>query len=94
MVITKIVVAFALLVGALTVAHQQRVFERAGFTGSCVLVRAPVADAADVQWWSCKEGLLTGYPTLLKDNCDLKIVTTDRQVWRCPTPIERPSAII
>ena len=94
MVIVKILVVLALLMAGLAVVQQQRVIERAGVTGSCEEVRAPVAEPSGPQWWSCREGLVTGYPSLIKDSCALRIVTKTRQVWRCPAPIERPAALI
>jgi hypothetical protein len=93
MVITKIILVLAALIASLALLQQQHTFERIGVTGTCTEVRTPAGDAPEAQWWSCKEGLLTGYPTLLKDGCDLKVKTTARQVWRCPVAIERPAAL-
>lgn len=93
MVLTKILVVLAALVGALVLVQQQQVVQRAGIVGKCEEVRAPANDVRGTQWWSCSEGLITGYPSLVKDNCALKIRTGDRQVWRCPFPIPRPSAV-
>lgn len=94
MVLVKILVVLAVLIGGLVLLQEQKVFARAGLTGGCELVGAPVADAPDAQWWSCREGVLTGYPSLTKDHCDLRFLPPRRQVWRCPTPIEQPGAII
>ena len=93
MVLVKILVVLALLVAGLAVLQQQRVVQRAGVVGSCVEVRAPANDVRGAQWWSCNEGLITGFPSLVKDNCTLKVPTGERQVWRCPVPIPRPSAV-
>lgn len=93
MVLTKILVVLALLIGALALIQQQRVVERAGIVGKCAEVRPPTSDVPGTQWWSCSEGLITGFPSLVKDNCALKIRAQDRQVWRCPFPIPRPSAV-
>jgi hypothetical protein len=92
MVLIKILVVLALLIGALAILQQQQVVQRAGVVGRCTEVRAPVRDARGAQWWSCSEGLVTGYPSLVKDNCSIEIRTSDRQVWRCPFPIPRPTA--
>jgi hypothetical protein len=94
MVLVKILVVLALLMAGLAAVQQQRVIERAGVTGSCEEVRSPVAEPSGPQWWSCKEGIVTGYPSLVKDNCTLEVVTKTRQVWRCAVPIERPAALI
>lgn len=94
MVITRILFVLACLIGGLVLLQQQRAFERAGMTGSCEEIRAPVADVQGAQWWSCKEGILTGYPSLVKDSCDLIVPTGGHQIWRCPRPIERPAALI
>jgi hypothetical protein len=94
MVIVKIVAVLVLLVGGLVVLQEQRVFERAGLTGGCDAVGAPIPDVPEAQWWSCREGILTGYPSLVKDNCVLRYLPTDRQVWRCPNAIEQPAALI
>jgi hypothetical protein len=94
MVLTKILLVLAALIGGLVLLQNQHAFERAGLIGGCEQVNAPLADVRGTQWWSCREGMLTGYPSLVKDNCELKLRTTGRQTWRCPTPIERPAALI
>lgn len=94
MVFTRILIVLACLIGALALLQQQRAFDRAGVTGSCEEIRAPVADVRGTQWWSCKEGILTGYPSLIKDSCALIVPRGGRQIWRCPRPIERPAALI
>lgn len=93
MVFVKIVAVVALIVGGLAYAKHEHAYERIGVVGGCELSAAPVVDAATSQWWSCHEGMLTGYPTLTRENCRLYTVTPTRQLWRCPTPIERPSAL-
>ena len=94
MVIAKIVLVLVALIASLVLLQQQHTFERIGVTGTCTEIQAPAADVPGSQWWSCKEGLLTGYPTLVKDGCEMKVKTTVRQVWRCPVAIERPAALI
>ncbi|MGL6278499.1 MAG: hypothetical protein ACRC50_02965 [Gaiella sp.] len=93
MVLVKIILVLALLVAGLAVVQQQQVVQRAGIVGRCEEVRAPANDVRGTQWWSCSEGLITGYPSLIKDNCALRLRLESRQVWRCPTPIPRPSAV-
>ena len=94
MVLVKILIVLVLLIAGLAVLQQQRVVERAGITGSCEQVRPPVSEPSGPQWWACKEGVITGYPSLIKDGCALKATTKSRQVWRCPTPIDDPAALI
>jgi hypothetical protein len=91
MVFVKIILVCVAIVGTLAVAQRQHWFEQAGFVGGCSLAPTPPGEFG--QWWSCKEGVLTGYPSLIRDNCSLKVVTGARQVWRCPQPINRPSAL-
>ncbi len=93
MVLVKIIVFVALIAGGLAYAKQQRYFEKIGVVGGCELSAAPIRDDASVQWWSCHEGMLTGYPTLTRDNCTVYTVTASRQIWRCPQPIGQPSAL-
>ncbi len=93
MVIAKIVLVLVFLIGGLAVAQQQHVFERVGVVGGCDLVRSPFGESGGVQWWSCHEGVLTGYPSLTRENCVVREASATRQVWRCPNPINRPSAL-
>ncbi len=91
MVLIKTILVAAALVGLLAYAQQAHWFERAGFVGGCELAPTPLGKGG--QWWSCREGALTGYPSLTRDNCTVQSVTSDRQFWLCPQPIERPSAL-
>jgi hypothetical protein len=93
MVLVKIVIVIALIVGGLAYAKQQRYFEKIGVVGGCELSAAPITDDPSAQWWSCHEGVLTGYPTLTRDNCTVYTVTASRQLWRCPQAIAQPSAL-
>ncbi len=94
MVIVKIILVLVALIASLVLLQQQHTFQRIGITGNCTEIQAPVPDVAGSQWWSCTEGLLTGYPTLVKDSCALKVKTAKREVWRCPYEIERPASLI
>ncbi|MFN8224717.1 MAG: hypothetical protein U0R50_15895 [Gaiellales bacterium] len=93
MVFVKIAAVVALIIGGLAYAKQQHYYEKIGVVGGCDLSAAPIIDNASAQWWSCHEGMLTGYPTLTRDNCRLYTVTQTRQLWRCPEAIPRPSAL-
>jgi hypothetical protein len=80
--VLKIVVVAAVLVALLVIAKEERLFARAGVVGSCEVVRSPIGDSAE--WRACREGWLTGYPTLLGDSCTLEARRGVYQYWRCP----------
>ena len=82
------IVLFAALCGVgLYLVKEERVFERAGLVGYCQVVRAPSGD--DGQWHGCKEGLMTGYPSLIKDSCTIEARQNGVEYWRCPAPLVR-----
>ena len=91
MAVTKIVVFCALIVGLFGVAQHEHWFERIGVVGGCELTSPPASQQG--QWWSCREGVLTGYPSLVRESCSLRGKVVSRQVWHCPQPIARPSAL-
>ena len=67
-------------------AKRDHWLEQGGLVGSCEITRSPTGrDTA--QWWSCKEGLVSGYPMLTQENCDSQGVTSKRELWICPTPL-------
>ena len=82
------IVLFAALVGVgLFVAKEERLFERAGLVGYCQIVRAPSGD--DGEWHGCHEGLMSGYPSLVKDSCTRESRRDRIEYWRCPASISR-----
>ena len=81
----RIIVVGLLIAAALGVAKQQDLFRKAGVVGSCQIGRAPIGD--DSSWYACREGVLTGYPSLRRDNCTSESRTASYQYWRCPTPL-------
>lgn len=81
----KIVLIAALLGSGLFVAKEERVFERAGLVGYCTVVQPP--PGADGQWHGCVEGLMTGYPNLVKDSCTRESRRPGVEYWRCPAPL-------
>jgi hypothetical protein len=85
--LVKIVLIAALLGVGLFVAKEERLFERAGLVGYCELVGAPPGD--DGEWRGCHEGLISGFPSLLKDSCTLEIRRDRIEYWRCPVPLAR-----
>ena len=93
MILVKIIVVVVLLAGGLAYAKHEHVYEKIGVVGGCEQTAPPISDTPSAQWWSCREGVLTGYPTLTRDNCRIYTVVPKRQLWRCPEAIARPSAI-
>jgi hypothetical protein len=55
--------------------------------GSCEAVRSPLGDTSP--WYACTEGLLTGYPTLIGDQCTYESRASGYEYWRCPAPVAR-----
>jgi hypothetical protein len=72
--LVKIVLVVAVLAAALVVAQRMDVVHEWGVAGSCEGVRAPVDDGSS--WYACKEGLITGYPSLIGDQCKYEQRTT------------------
>lgn len=85
--IVKIVVVAAVLAAVLAIAREERVFARAGIVGSCEVVRSPIADSAE--WHACREGWLTGYPSLARDSCTFESRRAGYEYWRCAAPLAR-----
>ena len=83
--LVKIVVVAALIGVGLYVAKVERVFEQAGLVGYCQAVRAPSGD--DGSWQACHEGLMTGFPSLVKDSCTLESTRNGIEYGRCPVPL-------
>lgn len=80
----RIFIAFALVVTVLVLGHRERVFHEWGVVGSCQSVRAPAGDRSS--WYACEEGLLTGYPSLLGDDCTYESRRRGYEYWRCSAP--------
>jgi hypothetical protein len=82
------IVVFAALVGVgLFVAKEEQLFEKAGLVGRCQLVRAPAGDEGE--WRACSEGLMSGFPSLVKDSCTRESRSSGYEYWRCPVPLSR-----
>jgi hypothetical protein len=88
--LAKIMVVAALIGVGLYVAKVENAFERAGLVGYCQGVRAPSGD--DAAWQGCHEGLMTGYPSLIKDSCTIQERRNGIEYWRCPAPLEQDQA--
>ena len=85
----KIVVVLVVAVGALMLAQRQDVIHEWGIVGSCEAVRAPIDG---YQWYACTEGLLTGYPSLVGDQVQVRPTQTGYEYWSCPAPVPRLSS--
>ena len=82
----------AAIVAVFVFAKRDHWLERAGLVGTCQLAPTPFGDTG--QWWSCREGLVSGYPILTQHQCDSRGVVAARELWRCPTPLEQvPGAV-
>jgi hypothetical protein len=93
MVLIKIALVAAVIAGLLGVAKQQHWFERVGLLANCQVVERPFSAGAPSggQWWSCHEGVLSGLPNLVRDNCESKGVYGNTQLWYCPVAIDKPT---
>ena len=85
--LVKIVLVAAAVLAALVFAQRKDVAHQWGIAGSCESVRAPVDDGK--QWYACKEGLLTGYPSLVGDQCRYESRASGYEYWSCPAPVGR-----
>lgn len=92
MVLAKIAIAAAALAGLLGLAKDQMWFERIGLLSECTVTEAPYgAKRQGGQWWSCREGALSGMPNLRRDNCERQGLYGHVETWWCPVAIQRPS---
>ncbi len=85
MVLVKILLVGALAAVMLGVAKDQRWFERAGLVSSCQLVAPPAGQPAGGSWYLCREGVMTGFPRLERDNCESRGFIVKRELWHCDT---------
>lgn len=91
MVLVKIGFVAAAIAALLIFAKQDRWFQRAGLLADCTHVGAPPGSSPGGQWWSCREGALSGFPNLRRDNCESRGFSGNVELWYCPVAIERPS---
>jgi hypothetical protein len=87
---SKIFITLVVVVALLAVAREQHMFEKWGVSGSCTLVRSPSGDLG--AWYKCSEGLLTGYPSLIGDQCTYELRARGFEYWRCPVRLDRFAA--
>ena len=90
MVLAKIAIVVAGIAGLLAMAQNQNWFERAGLLSRCTEVAAPYGNNLPGQWWSCTDGAVSGYKSLVRDSCDSQGFYGRTQLWHCPAPISQP----
>jgi len=78
-------VAFA-IIAVMVVARDQRWAARAGVTGSCTATQAPSGDQSGA-WYACKQGVLTGFPSLEGQACQATVIVMHQEVWHCVAPL-------
>jgi hypothetical protein len=88
MVIIKIALVGVAVAVMLAVAKQERLYARIGIVGSCEQIAPPGGDRT--QWWSCSQGVLTGFPSLPADKCGYEATVGDRERWSCAEPLSGP----
>lgn len=86
MAITKIILAGVAIVAVMVVAQDQRWPEKVGMVGSCVPTAAP-RSAPGGAWYSCRQGLINGFPELEADRCTSAGIVQHRQIWQCEVPL-------
>jgi hypothetical protein len=73
----RILMVGAAIVAAMIFAQREHWLARAGLVGNCRIIAAPYGDTA--QWWSCRQGVLTGFPVLTRHDCDEALPDTARE---------------
>jgi len=86
MVLTKIVLLGVAILALMVVARQQNWPQRIGVTGSCYATQAPTWQPAGT-YYACKQGVLTGFPSLEANDCTSVGFALHEQVWQCPAPL-------
>ena len=74
------------IVALMVVGRDQRWAARAGVTGTASRLRHRRA-SRQARWYACKQGVLTGFPTLEGDGCDSIRIVMHEEIWRCPAPL-------
>jgi hypothetical protein len=85
MLLLKILVVGALLVGAMAAIRNGRVLKDAGLLSTCNPVA--VNGKQDSTFLSCSKGRLDGFPDMTNKSCSLVAVHPSREYWRCEAPI-------
>ena len=83
----KIVLVAAVVMAGLVFAQREDLVHEWGVAGTCEGVRPPADDGK--HWYACEEGLLTGYPSLIGDQCRYESRASSYEYWSCPAPVTR-----
>jgi hypothetical protein len=86
MTILRIVLVGAALVVFMVVAQTHRWPQRVGVVGVCAAAPAPTS-TPEAYWYSCREGLITGFPNLEADHCVNIGIVQHRENWQCDVPL-------
>ncbi|MEO5632888.1 hypothetical protein [Gaiella sp.] len=86
MTILRIAVVGVAIVVFMAVAQDQRWPQKVGAVGVCGATAAP-SSAPTGYWYSCKQGLVNGFPNLEADRCTNVGVVRDREYWQCDVPL-------
>jgi hypothetical protein len=74
------------IIALMAVARQQQWAQKAGVTGHCVATQAPASQPTGA-WYACKQGVLTGFPSLEGQSCTSEGLVQHQEVWQCPEPL-------
>ena len=85
MVLVKILLVGVLAAVRVGGAMDLRGCEGAGLVSSCQLVAPPAGQPAGGSWYLCREGVMTGFPRLERDNCESRGFIVKRELWHCDT---------
>ncbi len=82
----KIALVGIAIIAVMVVARDQHWAGRAGVTGNCTRTQSPSRDP-DGAWYACKQGVLTGFPSLEGHDCSSMGIVMHQEVWRCVAPL-------
>jgi len=90
MVLIKIILVGVALVALMAVARDREWGQKAGIVGSCTASPAPRStEGADGSaWYTCEQGIMTGFPNLEGDSCQRFGTVRHKELWSCTTPLE------
>jgi hypothetical protein len=86
MTIIKILLVGAAIVAFMVVAQDRHWPQKVGAVGACTAIAAPPEDPSG-SWYSCKQGLINGFPNLETDHCARIGLVRHREIWQCDAPL-------
>ncbi len=84
--IVRIVLVGAAIIVLMVVAQDRRWPQKVGVVAVCSAVGAP-SSAPTGFWYSCKQGIVNGFPNLEADHCAYIGVVQHREIWQCDVPL-------